>query len=90
MANGNNGTTAKWMAIIISLTIAFAGLAFGIIRTSNADKIKDLQRHIDKHEEMITKMREGNARTEIQIENVQSQLQQLNKKMDIILEKLGK
>jgi len=90
MANGNNGTTAKWIAIVAMVIITMASLAFGVIRNSNADKIKDLQKHIDRHEEMITRMREGNARTEIQIESVQLQLKQLNDKMDIILEKLGK
>ena len=88
MSNGNG--TVKWVAIMISVVIAMVSLSIGVIRTSNADKIETLQQAVNRHEEMITRMREGNARTETQIESVQSQLQQLNKKMDIILEKLGK
>ena len=88
MVNGNG--TAKWIAIIISIVVAMVSLSIGVIRTSNADKIETLQQTVNRHEEMITKMREGNVRTETQIENVQSQLEQLNKKMDIILERIGK
>jgi len=88
--NMNSNGTAKWVAIIISVVIAMVSLSIGVIRTSNAEKIETLQRTVNRHEEMITRMRESNARTETQIENVQSQLEQLNKKMDIVLERLGK
>ena len=88
MTNGNG--SVKWVAIIISVVIAMVSLSIGVIRTSNAEKIETLQQTVNRHEEMITRMRETNARTETQIENVQSQLEQLNKKMDIVLERLGK
>lgn len=89
MANGN-GTTAKWIAIIVMVIITMASLAFGVIRTSNSDKIDALQKRVNRYEEIIIQMRESRVRTEIQVENIQGQLNELNKKMDILIDKLGK
>ena len=91
MTNGN-GTTARWIAIIAMVIITMASLAFGVIRNSNTDRLDRIQRQVNRHEELIAEMRtataESRARTDEQIKSIQTQLGQLNKKMDILLERL--
>ena len=91
MTNGN-GTTARWIAIIAMVIITMASLAFGVIRTSNAERLDRIQKQVNRHEELIAEMRtataESRARTDEQIKSIQAQLGQLNKKMDILLERL--
>ncbi len=91
----NNGATARWISIIVMVVITMASLAFGVIKASNKERIAQLQYtmqkyqdQLERHEELITSMRESRARTDVEIRTIQNQLKELNKKMDIIIAKL--
>ena len=86
MSNGN-GTTAKWISIIIAIVITFSGIAFGVVRTSNRDRIVDLQNRISQHEKEIQQMKEAEIRLDMRLLNIEKQTASIDKKVDILLER---
>jgi len=86
--SANNTKTPMWIAIIISVVVVAISLSVGIIRTSNEHEIQAIQKRVTRHEEAIGDMREANVRNETRLDNVQRSLEHLNKKMDIVLQKL--
>ena len=82
-----NGAT-KWIAIIVSIIIASVSLSVGIIRTSNRDKIAELMKRVGNNEVYIHSLKENNIKLDMQLEYLGKQMKDMNKKMDIVIERL--
>ena len=60
MSNGPNGTS-KWIAIIISITLAAGGILYGAIQSNAKSQVEACEIRLDKAEETIMQLQINNA-----------------------------
>jgi len=79
----NTNHNVRWIAIIVSILIASAGISYGVIQSATGGQIEIFENRIDKHEEMIIEMKTQGA-------VIENELKHINEKIDEINNKLGK
>jgi len=87
MSNGNGKIAIRWIAIIVSVVIASVSLSLGVIRTSQADRINDIQAMARANQEKVQELKESNAAITTEIQYIRREIDEINRKLDIILER---
>ena len=90
MANQNHrphlpnlhGDSAKWIAIIISLAVAFAGVSFGAIGISRAQQYEALENDVDLNTLSIRKLEVRGAEINIQLQGMRQSLQRIERALE--------
>jgi len=87
MSNSNGKIAIRWIAIIVSVVIASVSLSLGVIRTSQADRINDIQAMARANQEKVQELKESNAAITTEIQYIRREIDEINRKLDIILER---
>jgi len=87
MSNSNGKVAIRWIAIIVSVVIASVSLSLGVIRTSQADRINDIQAMARANQEKVQELKESNAAITTEIQYIRREIDEINRKLDIILER---
>ena len=89
----NNGSTAKWVAIVITTVIAMVSLSIGVIRTSNREALGELRNRVSKHDIAIHAIKEDNIefKTEIKgrLKALEKNTDKIDQKVDILIKRGG-
>ena len=72
--NEKNGNTRAWIAIIISIVIAFSGLMFGIIKGTSSARAEEVLVEVKEHTIQIGELQRQYAVIDERLSNIQELL----------------
>jgi tRNA1(Val) A37 N6-methylase TrmN6 len=76
-----NSDSAKWIAIIISVAVAFAGTAVGAIGLVRAQQYEALQQQVNVNSLDIKKLQITGAETNVRLEGMQQTLSRIEESL---------